>query len=104
MISDRVRDYRLRMRYGITLAEYETRFREQRGGCAICGHPPKTRRLAVDHEHKTGRVRGLLCMRCNKYIVGPHTIETAQRLLAYLQQANGWSIDHESWSAPMEPE
>lgn len=34
--------------------------------CAICGAPPKTRRLHIDHDHKTGTVRGLLCHRCNR--------------------------------------
>ena len=38
---------------------------EQEGGCAICGEPPKTSALHVDHCHDTGRVRGLLCFRCN---------------------------------------
>ena len=38
----------------------------QGGGCAICGATPKTRRLHVDHDHRTGQVRGLLCHRCNR--------------------------------------
>lgn len=33
--------------------------------CWICGTPPKSRRLHIDHDHKTGKVRGLLCFRCN---------------------------------------
>jgi hypothetical protein len=41
----------------------------QRGEvCAICGAPPKTRKLHLDHDHKTGRVRGLLCYRCNRFL------------------------------------
>ena len=47
----------------------ETRDRllaEQGGVCAICGNPPKTRGLSIDHDHKTGAVRGLLCFRCNR--------------------------------------
>ena len=39
--------------------------RSQGNCCAICGAKPKGRRLAVDHDHKTGKVRGLLCMFCN---------------------------------------
>ena len=34
--------------------------------CAICGNPPKTLSLNVDHDHKTGGVRGLLCIPCNR--------------------------------------
>jgi hypothetical protein len=51
---------------GVDAEEYARRLREQGGGCAICGAKPKTRRLHVDHDHKTGEVRGLLCHRCNR--------------------------------------
>lgn len=61
--SGKGRDYHYRTLYGITLADYEKMEREQQGCCAICGL--KRRRLAVDHDHKTGRVRGLLCGGCN---------------------------------------
>jgi Recombination endonuclease VII len=44
---------------------YDRLLAEQGGVCAICGATPKTRRLHIDHDHKTGRVRGLLCHRCN---------------------------------------
>lgn len=48
--------------------EYAALLRKQGGHCAICPSTPKTRRLHVDREHKTGRVRGLLCMRCNRFL------------------------------------
>lgn len=55
--------------YGLTLEEYETLLTQQQGLCAICRRPsPATDRggrLAVDHDHKTGEVRGLLCTSCN---------------------------------------
>lgn len=58
--------------YGITLAEYDEIFEKQKGKCAICGLPEKysvtmgyARRLCVDHDHKTDKVRGLLCNKCN---------------------------------------
>lgn len=74
--ADRVRDAYLQKEYGITLARYEEMLVEQRGACAICGrtedgiHPRtgRPRRLAVDHCHDTGRVRGLLCLACNAAI------------------------------------
>lgn len=52
--------------YNITLDQYDKMFEEQGGVCAICGGVnPNGKRMAVDHNHKTGKVRGLLCDRCN---------------------------------------
>ena len=51
---------------GVTDADYTRMLEAQGGGCAICGNPPKSRRLHVDHDHRTGQVRGLLCFRCNR--------------------------------------
>ena len=53
-----------------TSAQYQAVLVEQSGGCALCGRAPRTgrsvgRSLHVDHNHKTGVVRGLLCFRCN---------------------------------------
>lgn len=58
----------LKRNYNITVGEYESMLLSQNGLCAICGHPPKTKRLAVDHDHKTGLIRGLLCAFCNRAI------------------------------------
>lgn len=55
-------------KYGITLADYEDRLGSQGGACAICrvAEPGRGRKhFCVDHDHKTGAVRGLLCMNCN---------------------------------------
>lgn len=52
--------------YGLSLEEYDSRLIAQGGGCAICGARPNGRPLDVDHVHdESGRVRGLLCGRCN---------------------------------------
>lgn len=52
---------------GLDESLYEAMLKLQNGACAICKGPPDTRwkKLAVDHCHKTGEVRGLLCMTCN---------------------------------------
>lgn len=53
-------------RWGIRPAEYNRRLELQLGGCAICKKVCDVRnRLSVDHNHKTGAVRDLLCHRCN---------------------------------------
>src|SRR5216684_8101613 len=54
--------------YNLTPEQYETKLKEQNGGCEICSRKPVTRRLAIDHDHKTKQIRGLLCWRCNKVI------------------------------------
>lgn len=60
------RDYELKRKFGITLEEYEELFDTQGGVCFICGQPCSSgRSLAVDHDHSTGKVRGLLCGACN---------------------------------------
>ncbi len=60
---------RLVRRHGITLAEYEALLVKQNGACAVCRDACDSgMRLAVDHDHSTGRIRGLLCRRCNQGI------------------------------------
>lgn len=65
--------------YGLTAEEFHRLLQAQDGNCAICGLPPRGRangrarperepRLHVDHDHTTGRVRGLLCGNCNTMI------------------------------------
>ena len=69
------RRFNLERFYGLTVDQYNELLRKQHGGCAICGlsdlDAPGARRkfeLSVDHCHDTGRVRGLLCNRCNRAI------------------------------------
>ncbi len=58
----------------------------QGGGCAICGRAPSpTRRLDMDHDHQTMRVRGLLCVRCNRAIPTWLTPEWAAKVIEYLK-------------------
>jgi hypothetical protein len=68
-------------------AEREKLSIKQEAKCGICKKPESSfkMRLAVDHNHKTGKVRGLLCYRCNKFVVGRHTLETATKLIDYLR-------------------
>lgn len=56
--------------YGLTIEKYKTLLKLQGGVCAICKGKEKTKRgyLHVDHNHETGKVRGLLCQNCNKGI------------------------------------
>jgi len=59
------RNNNLKFKYGITEADYQAVLQNQDGKCAICGQTPSRRKLSVDHNHRTGVVRGLLCNNCN---------------------------------------
>ena len=64
--EDRRISYMLRWRYGVTSTDYDRLFILQKGRCAICfSFGTAKRRLALDHNHKTGTIRGLLCNSCN---------------------------------------
>lgn len=57
---------RIRM-YGISVEDYEQMLEDQNGGCYICGKKPDGKRaLDIDHDHITGKVRGLLCSNHNR--------------------------------------
>ncbi len=66
--SNKIRENRLLKKYGISLRQFEEIEKAQNGKCAICGMVPTSTRLHVDHCHKTGKVRGLLCVVCNRGI------------------------------------
>lgn len=67
------------------MEDYEAILAEQDGGCGICGRPPKSgKSLAVDHDHATGFVRGLLCFMCNKRVLGARSAEVIFKTADYL--------------------
>lgn len=89
----RLFDWKLENQFGITQAQYWAMYDKQTGLCAICDKPPdvfrgKPRRLYVDHDHKTGLVRGLLCYQCN---VGlgcfNDNVRSLRRAVQYLNNA-----------------
>lgn len=68
--ADAARHYSLKSMYGLSRADIEAMHEQQDGRCAICRkRPPEGavghKRLAVDHNHETGKARGLLCFSCN---------------------------------------
>lgn len=61
------RHYLLKRKYNLTIEEYESMRLSQNGVCWICKAEPggRWKKLFIDHDHKTGKVRGLLCHLCN---------------------------------------
>ena len=64
----RAKRYALKCDYGMTLEEYEALFLKQDGKCVLCHKGQTKRLLSVDHDHKTGKIRGLLCAPCNMFM------------------------------------
>lgn len=81
------RRYDYKRLYGITPEQYDRLLEWQGGVCGVCGNPPKKVRLAIDHDHKTKKIRGLLCSYCNHRLIGRHTIEKIRKALQYLERA-----------------
>ena len=84
----KARAKQLKYIYGITVDTYQEIFELQGGRCAICGiHQSQLkRRLAVDHDHETGQVRGLLCSHCNRLLgQACDEVATLQAAINYLK-------------------
>ena len=86
------RNYNIKKRYGITQLQYNNILNEQSGKCAICGtseiRRAKAKYFNVDHNHKTGKIRGLLCHDCN-VLLGKlnDDIEMCKKVIEYLSKS-----------------
>lgn len=91
---ERAKSHNLRKSYGIDLKEYERLVAAQQGMCAICSSPETTkdkdggpRMMPVDHDHKTGKVRALLCTQCNRGLgMFTDSIEKLRAAVDYLEK------------------
>lgn len=89
-----IRNANYKRKYGITLQEYEDMHTKQEGLCAICnrpetmlGHKGTLVSLAVDHCHKTGKIRALLCRNCNTMLGGSRdNIDILLNAIRYLKE------------------
>lgn len=71
-------------RYGITDEQYNEMVVTQMGLCAICGATPE--RLVVDHDHNSGQIRGLLCVRCNSALHWVENTDWFAKATSYLRR------------------
>ena len=88
--SKKKREYNLRYSYGLTVEAYDALLQQQKGQCALCGTSESGTRsgvLVVDHDHKTGRVRGLLCKKCNSALgYLRHNVSVLSKAIEYLSR------------------
>lgn len=91
----RARGYALKRKYGITLEQYEELLEKQGRCCAICErHESEFKTsLAVDHDHHSRRIRGLLCTSCNYRMVARHRDgELLRKIADYIEQGTEWFV------------
>lgn len=85
------RKQKLKYKFNMTLEQYDKIFENQNGVCAICDGINKSgRRLSVDHNHKTGKIRALLCDHCN------HLLGQAKENIIILQSAIDYLKKHKT--------
>ena len=89
----RSRRLHLKRKYGLTFAEFDKMLTEQNNSCAICKSSVaggKSNRFMVDHDHETGRVRGLLCKSCNIALgEAKDDLTTLKNMINYLSKHTG---------------
>lgn len=84
---DYSRNHRLQLLYGVDLDTYSMLLQVQGNVCFICRKSAAGRSLAVDHDHSTGEVRGLLCHQCNSGVLGAlaDSVDALKRAIEYLE-------------------
>lgn len=94
--KERYRDQFLQKTYDMTLDEYKILLVIQQNCCAICGKKETAvdkrwgtkRVMAVDHDHKTGKIRGLLCGACNARLGTLENVNWVAKALRYLREVD----------------
>lgn len=92
---EKIREYQIKFLYGLSFEEYRELVVLQNNRCAICGlrekrknyRTGKVQNLSVDHNHKTGKVRELLCSNCNRALgLLKESEELLLRVIAYIRK------------------
>jgi hypothetical protein len=68
-----------------------TLYAEQRGLCGLCKRTIPFGNMIVEHDHQTGKVRSLVCARCNTNIIGANTPGSASDLILYMNYPPAWN-------------
>lgn len=95
--AESMRQSYLKATFGLSLDDFDAMVKSQNGRCAICGEAEtatchgRVKKICIDHNHKTGRVRGLLCQRCNQMIGrGGDNVQLLKKAIVYLQIAEAF--------------
>lgn len=93
-LSSRRHEQHVTTVYGITAEQYAALLSAQDGRCYGCQRKPARKRLAVDHRHSDGVVRGLLCKTCNRDVLGHYRDDPAalRRMADYLENPPAFEI------------
>lgn len=95
---ERVLHNKRKQAYGITSTQYKTMLKEQNFVCAVCKNPEtskvgkgkhatKVNSLSVDHNHRTGKIRGLLCSKCNRALgYLQESVDIMKSLISYINK------------------
>jgi DNA-directed RNA polymerase subunit RPC12/RpoP len=90
------RAYHLKAKFGMTTEQYDELLEKQGGTCALCPKTPEDegQYLAVDHDHVSMEVRGILCRYCNHRVIGRHRdADLLRRMADYLDSGHtGWFV------------
>lgn len=81
------KDYNLKTKYGLAPIEKLQMYAGQNGCCAVCKRPVPYSDLYIDHDHKTGKIRGLLCYRCNPLLSAIEDEEFNRNARTYLKNS-----------------
>lgn len=86
--SDKERNWLLKYRYGITLEEFNNMFELQGRTCALCDSSKSdSKNFVVDHDHKSGKVRGILCSYCNRALgMFKDDVDILNKAIVYLKR------------------
>jgi len=93
--KDKFKGYSLKKNFGLSIGDFNKLLKEQNNTCAICfneetlfdSRQKVSRTLAVDHDHKTGRIRGLLCWHCNSGLGKlKDSVDLLQKAIVYLNK------------------
>lgn len=102
--ADRAHDRSVQRKYGLQPGQYTQMLTDQGGRCALCRRRSR-KRLAVDHSHTTGTVRGLLCDACNRYIVASldNDLPRIQAAIDFLRSMQHDLTHHHQALTPVSP-